>query len=45
MKPDYKNWVPKGMLAGFAAGLTATLALLMISLFMLPVPMAVSMWR
>ena len=26
MKPDYKNWVPKGMLAGFAAGLTAALA-------------------
>lgn len=36
MKPDYKNWVPKGMLAGFAAGLTAALALLMISLFTLP---------
>ena len=35
MKPDYKNWVPKGMLAGFAAGLTAALALLMISLFTL----------
>ncbi|MBQ8554612.1 MAG: class I SAM-dependent methyltransferase [Clostridia bacterium] len=36
MKPDYKNWVPKGMLAGFAAGLAAALALLLISLFVLP---------
>ena len=36
MKPDYKNWVPKGMLAGFAAALMAALALLMISLFTLP---------
>ena len=36
MKPDYKNWVPKGMLFGFAAGLAAALALLLISLFALP---------
>lgn len=36
MKPDYKNWVPKGMLAGFAAGLAAALMLLSISLFVLP---------
>ncbi|MBQ8313497.1 MAG: class I SAM-dependent methyltransferase [Clostridia bacterium] len=36
MKPDYKNWVPKGMLYGFAAGLAAALALLLISLFALP---------
>lgn len=35
MKPDYKNWVPKGMLVGFAAGLAAALALLLISLFAL----------
>lgn len=36
MKPDYRNWVPKGMLVGFAAGLAAALMLLSISLFMLP---------
>lgn len=36
MKPDYKNWVPKGMLVGFAAGSAAALALLLICLFVLP---------
>lgn len=28
MKPDYKNWVPKGMVAGVLAGTAVTLALL-----------------
>jgi ubiquinone/menaquinone biosynthesis C-methylase UbiE len=27
MKPDYKNWVPKGMVAGFAAGAVCCLGL------------------
>lgn len=27
MKPDYKNWVPKGMVAGFAAGTVCCLGL------------------
>ena len=27
MKPDYKNWVPKGMIAGFAAGSACCLGL------------------
>ena len=27
MKPDYKNWVPKGMVAGFAAGAACCLGL------------------
>ncbi len=26
MKPDYKNWMPKGMIASFAAGTIASLA-------------------
>ena len=30
MKPDYKNWVPMGMVWGFAGGFAAALALLII---------------
>ena len=30
MKPDYKNWVPKGMIAGFAAGAGVALVLFLI---------------
>ena len=30
MKPDYKNWVPKGMVWGFAGGFAAALALFVI---------------
>jgi hypothetical protein len=30
MKPDYKNWVPKGMIYGFFGGCAAALALLII---------------
>ena len=30
MKPDYKNWVPKGMVTGFFAGFAAVLALLIV---------------
>ena len=30
MKPDYKNWVPKGMIACFAAGAGVALVLFLI---------------
>ena len=30
MKPDYKNWVPKGMIASFAAGAGIALVLFLI---------------
>ena len=30
MKPDYKNWVPKGMIASFAAGAGVALVLFLI---------------
>ena len=30
MKPDYKNWMPKGMVLGFLAGALAFLALVLI---------------
>jgi SAM-dependent methyltransferase len=30
MKPDYKNWMPKGMIGSFAAGAAVSLALTLI---------------
>ena len=30
MKPDYKNWIPKGMLFSLIAGTTLSLALLLV---------------
>ena len=30
MKPDYKNWIPKGMLVSFIAGTVLSLALLLV---------------
>ena len=30
MKPDYKNWIPKGMLYSLIAGTVLSLALLLI---------------
>ena len=35
MKPDYKNWVPKGMVTGFLAAAAVTAAAWMIALFSL----------
>ena len=35
MKPDYKNWVPKGMVCGFFVGFAAALVLAAILLFTL----------
>ena len=35
MKPDYKNWVPKGMINGFLAGTMAAAAAWIIALFSL----------
>ena len=39
MKPDYKNWFPKGMVYGFFAGTTICLALFFIVLFVDFIPM------
>lgn len=36
MKPDYKNWVPKGMIYGFFGGALAALALLIVFAAALP---------
>ena len=33
MKPDYKNWVPKGMLVSLVAGTVLSLALLLVSAY------------
>ena len=30
MKPDYKNWIPKGMLVSLIAGTVLSLALLLV---------------
>lgn len=30
MKPNYKNWMPKGMIWSFAAGTAVSLALMLI---------------
>ena len=30
MKPDYKNWIPKGMLDSLIAGMVLSLALLLV---------------
>lgn len=30
MKPDYKNWIPKGMLVSLIAGTVLALALLLV---------------
>lgn len=30
MKPDYKNWIPKGMLVSLIAGMVLSLALLLV---------------
>lgn len=33
MKPDYKNWIPKGMLYSLIAGTVLSFALLLVCLF------------
>ena len=33
MKPDYKNWIPKGMLVSFIAGTVLSFALLLFSAY------------
>lgn len=33
MKPDYKNWIPKGMLVSLIAGTVLSLALLVFGIF------------
>lgn len=41
MKPDYKNWVPKGMIYAFTAASLLALALLLVVLF---VPLGLPLW-
>ena len=38
MKPDYKNWVPRGMVAGFIAAAVTAALLLGVSLLVLTGP-------
>lgn len=42
MKPDYKNWMPKGMIWSFAAGTAVSLVLtLIVDIIWLRIPLAI----